>query len=84
MFLPGSSSDLCGVHGILTYINIFFLGLVFFGVGRGRSVKGFRKSVELHVLGLWWGVRPCGMSRTAKSAGVMLENCVVRKKPGEY
>lgn len=27
------------------------------------------------------GVRPCGMSRTAKSGGVMLEDYVGRKKP---
>lgn len=52
----------------------------FFG-GGVCSVRGFRKNVELYVLGLWWGVRPCGMSRIAKSAGVMLEDCVGRKKP---
>lgn len=49
--------------------------------GRGCSVRSFRKSMELHILKLWWIVRPGGTSRTANSAVVTLEDCVGREKP---
>lgn len=84
MVFLGYSSDLCGVHITLSYTNILFLwggGLGLVPFCGGRSVNGVRKSVELCALGLWWLMRPCGMSRIAVSVGIMLEDCVGRNKP---
>lgn len=36
--------------------------------------------MEMHALGLWQGVRQCEMPWIAKSVGVILEDCMGRKK----